>query len=415
MQGRLDASHRVLRPIGFALRFRLFLLAPLVMLLSGCSAVVLDPAGDVASQQRDLLVTSTLLMLLIIVPVLVLVVLFAWKYRASNPDARYEPDWDHSTHLELAIWSAPLMIVICLGALTWAGTHLLDPYRPLDRIKAGQGASATVEPLQVDVVALDWKWLFIYPEYGIATVNELAAPVDRPIRFHITSSSVMNSFYIPALAGQIYAMPGMETRLHAVINHPGRYQGFSANYSGAGFSGMRFTFHGLDQPAFERWVAAARQSGQTLDRGRYLVLERPSEKTPVMRFSRVDAQLWPAILGMCVEPGKMCMGEMMMIDRKGGLGLGAVGATLPLLRDKYGRNPSVLASSDAYVMSICTPTDDGRGRARVADQARQARAEPFAAQAAPSDRLTGAGLSPVSARFLPALSVAPGARAPSES
>jgi cytochrome o ubiquinol oxidase subunit 2 len=134
-----------------------------------------------------------------------------------------------------------------------------------------------------------------------------------------------------------------------------------------------------------------------------------------MRFSRVDAQLWPAILGMCVEPGKMCMGEMMMIDRKGGLGLGAVGATLPLLHDKYGRNPSVLASSDAYVLSICTPTDDGRGKARVADQARQARAEPFAAQAAPSDRLTGAGLSPVSARFLPALSVAPGARAPSES
>ena len=415
MQGRRDASHRVRHPIGFALRLRPFLLAPLVMSLSACSAVVLDPAGDVASQQRDLLVTSTLLMLLIIVPVLVLVVLFAWRYRASNSDARYEPDWDHSTHLELAIWSAPLMIVICLGALTWAGTHLLDPYRPLDRIKAGQGTSAAVEPLQVDVVALDWKWLFIYPEYGIATVNELAAPVDRPIRFHITSSSVMNSFYIPALAGQIYAMPGMETRLHAVINRPGRYQGFSANYSGAGFSGMRFTFQGLDQPGFERWVAVARQSGETLDRGRYLVLERPSEKTPVMRFAQVDAQLWPAILGMCVEPGKMCMGEMMAIDRTGGLGLRAARNTLPLLHDKHGRNPSVLASSDAFVMSICSPTNDGRDTAGVADPAGRLRAEHFAAQTMPSDRLIGAGLSPVSARFRPALSVTPGAPAPSES
>lgn len=392
----------VRRLIGSSLRPRHLLSVPLLLALGACSTVVLNPAGDVAAQQRDLLVTSTLLMLLIIVPVMALIVIFAFRYRASNREARYEPDWHHSTHLELAIWAAPLMIIICLGALTWAGTHLLDPYRPLDRIKSGQGASASVEPLQVDVVALDWKWLFIYPEYGIATVNELAAPVDRPIRFHITSSSVMNSFYIPALAGQIYAMPGMETRLHAVINQPGRYEGFSANYSGAGFSGMRFTFHGLDAAGFDRWVANARQGGQILDRGRYLELERPSEKSPVMRFAKVEAGLWPAILNMCVEPGKMCMGEMMAIDRKGGLGLKAVRNTAPFLYDKHGRAASALATSDAYVLSICTPSDDGRAKEREAEQARRLRADEFAARTASSDRLTGAGLSRVSKLIPPA-------------
>ena len=197
--------------------------------------VVLSPSGDIAAGQRDLLVESTFLMLLIIVPVLVLVALFAWKFRASNQDAVYKPDWDHSTHLELAIWSAPLVIVICLGALTWLGTHLLDPYRPLNRAAQRQGAGAAA-PLEVQVVALDWKWLFFYPQYGIATVNEMAAPINRPINFKITSASVMNSFYIPALAGQIYAMPAMETQLHAIISHPGDYKGIAANYNGAGFS-----------------------------------------------------------------------------------------------------------------------------------------------------------------------------------
>lgn len=347
--------------IGSALRrLRLLLLAPIVALLSACNLVVLNPAGDVASQQGDLLMISTLLMLIIIVPVMGLIVFFAWKYRASNKEAEadYRPDWDHSTSLELVIWAAPLMIIICLGALTWAGTHLLDPYRPIDRIKPGQAVEESVEPLQVNVVALDWKWMFIYPQYGVATVNELAAPVDRPIRFHITSSSVMNSFYIPALAGQIYAMPGMETKLHAVINRPGEYEGFSANYSGDGFSHMRFAFHGLDQSGFDQWIAGVRQGGQTLDRDRYLELEKPSEKAPVMRFSNVDGMLWDAILNMCVEPGKMCMGEMMAIDKQGGLSMASVRNTMPLVYDKYagrGKSPAYFGSNDSYVMTICTP------------------------------------------------------------
>ena len=379
-------------PIGVALRrLRLILLAPMVALLSACNLVVLKPAGDVAQQQGNLLMVSTLLMLLIIVPVMALIVYFAWKYRASNTEAKYRPDWDHSTHLEVVIWAAPLLIIICLGALTWAGTHLLDPYRPIDRIKPGQPVAENVEPLQVNVVALDWKWLFIYPQYGVATVNELAAPVDRPIRFHITSSSVMNSFYIPALAGQIYAMPGMETKLHAVINRPGEYQGLSANYSGDGFSHMRFAFHGMDQAGFDGWIAGVRQGGQALDRDRYLELEKPSEKVPVIRFSTVDGGLWDAILNMCVEPGKMCMGEMMEIDRKGGLTLASVRNTMPLVYDKYagrGKNAAIFGSNDSYVMTICTPL---QAEAAAADRMRRAELDAVSAPVGLAP-LTGQGL-----------------------
>ncbi|HEY1090121.1 MAG TPA: ubiquinol oxidase subunit II, partial [Burkholderiaceae bacterium] len=190
------------------------------LLLAGCNSVVLKPAGDVAQQQGDLIVYSTLLMLIIIIPVMALTVVFAWRYRAANK-ATYKPEWDHSTFLELAIWAGPLLIVIALGALTWITTHTLDPYRPLSRIDEDRPLPPGVKPLVVEAIALDWKWLFIYPEEGIAVVNEMAAPVDRPIHFKITSSAVMNSFYIPALAGQIYAMAGMETKLHAVINQPG--------------------------------------------------------------------------------------------------------------------------------------------------------------------------------------------------
>jgi len=287
---------------------------PLLALTGGCNWVVMNPAGDVAVRQRDLILISTGLMLLIIVPVMVLTVLFAWRYRQSNTKATYDPDFDHSTQLELVIWSAPLLIIIFLGALTWGSTHLLDPYRPIERTAPGQPVAPNTRPLEVEVVALDWKWLFIYPDLGIATVNELAAPVNVPIHFRITSSSVMNSFYIPALAGQIYAMPGMETPLHAVVNRPGRYEGFSANYSGAGFSGMRFAFHGLDQAGFDRWVREVRGRGGSLDRAGYLLLERPSENVPVRRYASVAPDLYRAILNMCVRPGETCMADMMHHD-----------------------------------------------------------------------------------------------------
>lgn len=270
--------------------------------LSGCHLVLLSPAGDVARQQRDVLVASTGLMLLIILPVMALTVLFAWRYREANTASRYEPDWHHSTGLEVAIWSAPLVIVVALGALTWVSSHLLDPYRPLGRIAAGRPVAVGAKSLKVEVVALDWKWLFVYPDLGIATVNELAAPIDTPIDFKITSSHMMNSFFIPALAGQIYAMPGMETPLHAVVNRPGDYTGFSANYTGAGFSDMKFAFRGLTDADFQRWVAKVRARGGALDHSGYLRLERPSARDPVRYYAIVTPGLYAAALSPCATP-----------------------------------------------------------------------------------------------------------------
>lgn len=294
-------------------RSRLALLLTMLF-LAGCNTVVMNPSGDIAVQQSHLIVVSTLLMLLIIVPVIVLTIWFAWRYRKNNTAAQYDPEWDHSTKLELIIWGAPLLIIIALGLLTWISTHTLDPYRKLSRLDANRPIPATAKTLTVEVVALDWKWLFIYPEQGIATVNELAAPIDIPIRFKITASSVMNSFFIPALAGQIYAMPGMETPLHAVINRPGTFEGFSANYSGAGFSGMRFKFHGLSNEDFDRWVTKTKAAGGELNRTSYALLEKPSEREPVRYYSKVDATLYHAILNRCVEPHQMCMDQMMARD-----------------------------------------------------------------------------------------------------
>lgn len=280
-------------------------------LLAGCNTVLMNPSGDIAVQQGHLIVVSTLLMLLIIVPVIALTILFAWRYRKNNTKATYEPDWDHSTQLELIIWGAPLLIIIALGLLTWISTHTLDPYRKLTRLDAARPIPAETKILTVEVVALDWKWLFIYPEQGIATVNELAAPVDVPIHFKITASSVMNSFFIPALAGQIYAMPGMQTSLNAVINKPGEFEGFSANYSGAGFSDMRFKFHGMTHENFDKWVQAAKTGGGALKRVDYMQLEKPSQREPVRTYGAVDSDLYHAIVNRCVEPNQVCMDKMM--------------------------------------------------------------------------------------------------------
>ena len=300
---------------------RLAAVCLLPLLAGGCNFVVMQPSGDVAVQQRNLVVASTALMLLVIVPVIVLTLLFAWRYRQSNKDAVYDPDWHHSTQLEVVIWTVPLVIIVALGAMTWISTHTLDPFRPLDRIGPERPVSPNTQPLDVEVVALDWKWMFFYPEQGIATINELAAPVDRPIRFKITSSTVMNAFYVPALAGMIYAMPGMQTQLNAVINKDGVYDGFSSNYSGSGFSRMTFKFHGLPRDGFDQWVAKAKAQGSALDDAKFLEIERPSENVAVTYFSSVQPGLFGRILNQCVIPGTMCMNEMMHIDAKGGGGI----------------------------------------------------------------------------------------------
>ena len=339
--------------------------------------VLLSPAGDVALQQRNILLTSTALMLVIILPVMILTGVFAWHYRAANTRAKYDPGFHHSTALEVVIWSMPLLIIIMLGAITWLTTHLLDPYRPIGRTSAAKavtegrasGRDEAVKPITVQVVALDWKWLFFYPELGIATVNEIAAPVDVPIVFKITSQAVMNSFFVPTLAGQIYAMPGMQTTLHAVINKPGVYDGLSAHYSGAGFSKMTFKFHGLEPARFDEWVAKVKKDGAPLDRARYLALESPSEGEPVRYFSTAEPGLFDAILNMCTRPGKMCMSEMMATDRRGGAGRDSRENFERLRYDSLRRDEGKEAPGATVPGSGRPPRseDGGQGRAPAGD------------------------------------------------
>ncbi|MDP5218079.1 ubiquinol oxidase subunit II [Ruegeria sp. 2205SS24-7] len=290
-------------------------------LLAGCDLVVLSPAGDVAQQQGELIIYATVLMLIVILPVMALTVFFAIKYRESNKKASYEPEWHHSFSLEIVIWSVPLAIIICLAGLTWVATHRLDPYKPLGRISEDQPIDPEVKPLIIQVASMDWKWLFIYPEQGIASVNEVAAIVDRPIEFQITSATVMNSFYIPALAGQIYSMAGMQTEMNAVINEPGVYDGFSANYSGAGFSQMRFKFHGMDLTGFDDWVAKVGASAQDLDTDTLEALNQPSISHPVTYYGTVSETAWDRLVNHCVDSDSLCRNDMMMVDALGGGGL----------------------------------------------------------------------------------------------
>lgn len=275
----------------------------------------MNPTGDIAKQQADLIIISVALMLLIIVPVMILTVLFAWRYR-KNANAKYEPDWDHSTKLELVIWGAPLLIIIVLGLITWVSTHKLDPYRPLERLDEHRPIPASTKPLEVQVVSLDWKWLFIYPEQGIASVNQLVTPIDTPIRFKMTSSTVMNTFYIPTLAGMIYTMPGMQTELNAVLNKTGDYQGLSANFSGDGFSHMKFAYKGVSTEEFNTWVQEMKANPAVLDRADYLVLEKPTAKEAVRHYGQVEPALFNRILNRCVAEGTMCMNQQMHEDMK---------------------------------------------------------------------------------------------------
>ena len=310
-------------------------LAPAVV-LGGCDMVLLNPAGDVALRERDTMLASTALMLLIIVPVLAFTLIFAWRYRASNTTAVYDPDWHHSTQLEVLIWTAPLLIIIALGALTWMGTHILDPFRPLSRLDSNRTIAAGVKPITIEAVALDWKWLFFYPDQGVAAVNELVIPVDVPVNFKITSATVMNAFFVPALAGQIYAMGGMETKLSVVANRTGEFSGQSSHYSGAGFSHMNFGVQSLTQQGFDQWVMKAKASASKLDQATYMQLEKPSEEVPATLYAGYKPGLYDAILNMCTTPGKMCQSDMMHIDSMGGGGKDSEANRARLLDDSSG-------------------------------------------------------------------------------
>ncbi|AOK32527.1 MULTISPECIES: ubiquinol oxidase subunit II [Burkholderia] len=264
-----------------------FLGVGLTVALSGCDLDVLNPKGSVGAAEKALIATSTWAMLIVVVPVIFLTLFFAWRYRASNRNATYAPKWAHSTAIEVVIWTVPTLIILFLGVLTWKTTHELDPYRPLE---------SQVKPINVEVVALDWKWLFVYPDLGIASVNQLAVPVGAPINLRITSDAVMNSFFIPQLGTQVYAMAGMQTRLHLIADAPGDFAGMSANYSGRGFSDMKFRTLATPQDAFDAWVAKVRASSNHLDMTAYSQLAQPSEKEPVRYYSTVDVRLFNNII-----------------------------------------------------------------------------------------------------------------------
>ncbi|MFD1554459.1 ubiquinol oxidase subunit II [Paraburkholderia silviterrae] len=257
--------------------------------LAGCSGelTVLDPKGSIGVAEKHLIATATWAMLLVVIPVILLTLFFAWRYRASNRNATYAPKWAHSTAIEVVIWSIPAVIILFLAILTWKTSHELDPYKPLE---------SNAKPINVEVVALDWKWLFIYPDLGIATVNQLAVPVGTPINFRITSDSVMNSFFIPQLGTQVYAMAGMQTRLHLIADEAGDYAGISANYSGKGFSDMKFRTLATSQQDFDAWVQKVKASQASLSMDQYAKVSEPSEKAPVEYFSTVDSKLFNNII-----------------------------------------------------------------------------------------------------------------------
>ncbi|MBU2963789.1 ubiquinol oxidase subunit II [Citreicella sp. C3M06] len=287
--------------------------------LSGCQYDVLFPHGWVGEQQRDLLIISTLLMLIVIVPVLIMAVWFPLKYRADREDiSDYDPDFEHSNKLEAVVWGVPILIIIALGWYTWVYTHRLDPYAALPTEVSEQ------EPLRVQAVSLDWKWLFIYPDYGVASVNELAIPAGRPVEFSLTSSTVMNTLSIPALGGMVYSMAGMETKLNLIAGQQGTYAGRSAHYSGPGFAGMIFDTLAMSNAEFDTWVAERRDGGEALTRASYLELEKPTMNAPVQYYGRVEDGLFGRIVELCVEEGKVCMGHMMMQDKMGGGGLAGI-------------------------------------------------------------------------------------------
>ncbi len=250
--------------------------------------VVLDPRGPVGGAEKSLILTAAALMLIVIVPVIVMTVVFAWRYRASNTRARYRPEWAHSRALEAVIWGVPLLIVSVLGYLAWTRSHTLDPFQPV----ASGGT-----PLTIQVVSLDWKWLFIYPEENVAAVNEVAFPAQQPVTFLLTSATVMNSFFIPQLGSQIYTMAGMQTQLHLVADREGTYAGISANFSGRGFSGMTFSARALSPEGYRQWLARARASTEKLDRQTYARLARPSENNAVEYYAGVEPRLFAGILG----------------------------------------------------------------------------------------------------------------------
>lgn len=265
-------------------------------LLAGCNLSVLHPKGSIAAREISIMMVSAAFMLIVVIPVIFMTIYISWRYRESNVNSVYAPEWAHSTPLEIIWWSIPCCIIVVLGIITWNSSHELDPFRPI--------SPADEPPLTIQAIALQWKWLFIYPNQNIATINYLQLPVGVPVRFDVTSEGPMNSLLIPQLAGQIYAMAGMQSKLHLIANETGDYQGFSANFSGEGFSGMKFNVHVGTQSEFEKWVNSVKQSHNILGKTEYDRLLIASRENPVTMYSAVNKYLFKIATMKAMMPEK---------------------------------------------------------------------------------------------------------------
>jgi len=257
------------------------------------SVPVLEPKGMIGEKERDLIITSSLLMLIVVIPVFILTWVFAWIYREGNQKAKHHPDWEHNYIAEYCWWGVPVVIIAVLAVLTWKSSHELNPFKPI---------ASSKKPLVIQAVALQWKWLFIYPEQGIATVNYVQFPEKTPLNFEITADAPMNSFWIPQLGGQIYAMPAMRSKLHLIANEPGSFRGCSANISGTGFAGMIFTAVSSSEEDFDQWVLKVKESPKNLTTSEYQLLVAPSEYDPAAYFGVAEPGLFDQILMKYMVP-----------------------------------------------------------------------------------------------------------------
>lgn len=268
-------------------------IATAVSYLHGRDIAVLNPKGSIGHSEQRLIITATLLMLIVVIPVFILTFFIAWRYREGNKNATYMPDWDHDFKLEFTWWALPGLIILILSVITWRSSHQLDPFRPI---------ASSKPPITIQVVALQWKWLFIYPAQNIATVNYVQFPAATPINFEITSDAPMNSFWIPSLGGQVYAMAGMRTSMHLMADGTGSYDGVSANLSGRGFAGMKFLATSSTSDEFSSWVASVRHEPKVLNQDTYDQLSKPTENNPVSYYSSQDANLYDNIINKFMMP-----------------------------------------------------------------------------------------------------------------
>lgn len=273
----------------------LWLIGLVAWYVQGKNFAVLNPQGMVAVKERNLMIATVLLGLIVVIPVYVMLFLFAWRYREGNKKAKYSPELSGNAFAETLWWGIPSAIILTLSIITWNSSHALDPHKALN---------LSTKPLTIQVVALDWKWLFIYPQQNVASVNFVQLPVGTPVTFDITADAPMNSFWIPQLGGQIYAMPGMSTQLHLIADKAGAYDGSSANLSGRGFSGMRFTAQAGSQTNFTNWLETARSSSSQLNQAAYDQLSKPSENNSAALYSSVEHDLYDKIVLKYMAPGR---------------------------------------------------------------------------------------------------------------